>query len=340
MLDQPHRRLNPLTGEWVLVCAHRTDRPWLGAEEDVVQVQKPEFDPDCYLCPGVERANGQRNPEYTGIYTFTNDFPALIPHTVSESENTQDLRRWETTRGTSKVLCYSSRHDLSLGELSNNDLLAVVKAWIDESRALFEDYDYVQIFENRGSQMGASNPHPHGQIWAGDFIPTEIMKEQRTQKEYWELRHQNMLMEYLKLELHSEERVLFQNQNWAVLVPFWATWPFETIVLPKVEVSTLMDLSSEQQKELVEALKKLISMYDLIFNTPFPYSMGWHQAPRSIWETKYWTLHAHFYPPLLRSAAIRKFMVGYELMAEAQRDITPEVAAATMRKIMINKGAV
>lgn len=333
MIDQPHRRYNPLTGEWVLVSAHRTARPWLGAVDDVAISQRPKHDSGCYLCPGSERANKSINPDYTGTYVFTNDFPALLPDTEAQTGEGKTLQ-WESVRGTSRVICYSPRHDLSLGALEDAALLDVIHTWTQQNEELFQQFEYVQVFENRGEQMGASNPHPHGQIWAGNFIPTEIQKELNHQKECFEESGHALLQEYLDDELTKDERIVFQNKSWAAIVPFWATWPFETLLLPKTSVEKLQDLDIEQQMDLAEALKALLGSYDALFETPFPYSMGWHQAPRSVWGKKFWTLHAHFYPPLLRSASIRKFMVGYELLAEAQRDITPEYAAEALCKAL------
>jgi len=331
--DQPHRRLNLLTGEWVLVSAHRTARPWLGAVEDVVLPQQLEHDPNCYLCPGSKRANQSTNPDYKGTFVFTNDFPALLPD-ADQDKGDEATFRWESVRGTSRVICYSPRHDLNLGALEYDELLQVIHTWQRESEALFEQYEYVQVFENRGEQMGASNPHPHGQIWAGDFIPTEIEKELKAQRNHFGKNGQNLLWEYLQDELGSNERIVFQNDSWAVLVPFWATWPFETMLLPKFSAAVLPQLGHNEVTDLAKVLKLLISTYDTLFETSFPYSMGWHQAPKSIRDESYWTLHGHFYPPLLRSASIRKFMVGYELLAEAQRDITPESAAETLRRAL------
>ena len=336
--DTPHRRYNSLTGEWVLVSAHRTARPWQGKQDEVAPGTAEAYDPECYLCPGNLRANGDTNPDYDKTFVFTNDFPALLPE-GSQISGEDSVLTWQPASGTSRVICYSPRHDLSLGNLTPKGRKEVILAWQQESRGLLNDYEYVQVFENRGALMGASNPHPHGQIWAGDFQPTEIEKEVKHQAEYFSSNAKPLLQVYLDSELLAADRVVYRNDSWVILVPFWAVWPFETLLLPSAHIETFENLDDQQIDELEEALRVLWSGYDHLFATEFPFSMGWHQVPRSRQGQGFWTLHAHFYPPLLRSATVRKFMVGYEMLAEAQRDLTPESAAERLRSVIqdINK---
>jgi UDPglucose--hexose-1-phosphate uridylyltransferase len=323
-----------LTGEWVLISAHRTERPWLGQEDVLPEMELPTYDPDCYLCPGNVRAGGDKNPDYTGTYTFKNDFPALLPATDDDKQD--DLSRlfqWQPVRGTCRVICYSPRHDLTLPQLSQSEVEAVIRAWIDQTTELAKEYAWVQIFENKGQQMGTSNPHPHCQIWASDFLPTEVKKEDRSLRAYFTENKQALLTQYLEDELADGSRVVCQNDTWAVLVPFWAVWPFESLILPKKRLSQITELDRPMIKGLAEIFKMILTKYDHLFHVPFPYSMGWHGAPFNENPTDPWTLHAHIYPPLLRSATIRKFMVGYEMLAESQRDLTPETAAERLRAL-------
>lgn len=329
-LIDPHRRYDPLRDEWVLVSAGRTKRPWQGREERPPQATRPSYDPSCYLCPGNTRANGERNPQYDRTFVFTNDFAALRPDT-SEEVRTDGLLRAEGQRGTSRVICFSPRHDLTLSVMDVAGVRAVVDLWAAQTVELGSTYRWVQVFENRGEAMGASNPHPHGQIWAGTALPGEAAREQRSQRAYLDRRGTRLLLDYVAQEV-SGPRVVVENDAWLIVLPFWAMWPYETLVLPKEPVSRVPDLDGPRRDALASALLGLLNRYDGLFDQPFPYSMGWHQAPfdDEARADEAWQLHAHFYPPLLR-ASVRKFMVGYELLAEAQRDITPEDAAAQLR---------
>ena len=331
--ENPHRRFNPLTGEWVLVSPHRTKRPWQGRVENDTEFKRPEYDPTCYLCPGNERAGGIKNPGYSDIFVFTNDFAALLPDTDIVTETINPLIQAEQIQGTSRVICFSPRHDLTLPEMEVGQILKVIELWKAELTDLGKKYSWIQIFENKGEIMGCSNPHPHGQIWAGSSLPNEARKEDLNQREYFEKYKNILLIDYLKYELESDERIVVQNDSWAALVPFWAVWPFEVLLLPKTHVLRINELSNKQSEELAGILKALTIRYDNLFNISFPYTMGWHGAPFTENNIEYWQLHAHFYPPLLRSATVRKFMVGYEMLSEAQRDITPEQAAERLREL-------
>jgi UDPglucose--hexose-1-phosphate uridylyltransferase len=298
--------------------------------------QRPSYEPDCYLCPGNVRAHGERNPQYDSTYVFTNDFAALLPDAPPAPETAHPLLQMQTQRGTCRVLCFSPRHDLTLAEMPPPDIRRVVDAWAEQVIELGEQWRWVQVFENRGAMMGASNPHPHGQIWAGDILPTEPSKEDREQRRHFYQHSAPLLLEYLDLELGRRERVVVENEHWLAVVPFWAVWPFETLLLPRRHVLRLPDLDDAQRHALSDILKRLLVRYDNLFQTSFPYSMGWHGAPTGPDLTEdmaHWQLHAHFYPPLLRSATVRKFMVGYEMLGEPQRDITAEQAAARLRDL-------
>jgi len=319
----------------VLVSAHRTDRPWLGQQEPVPREQILEHDPTCYLCPGGHRSKGDINPDYEGTFVFNNDFPALLDESGESQLEGNDLFKWQESKGTNRVICYSPRHDLTLPELSNREIEEVIVTWMNQERELSNKYKYVQIFENKGQIMGASNPHPHGQIWAGDFVPSKIKKEDERQKEYFDTHGSTLLWDYATQEADGGERMVYQNNSWVSLVPFWATWPFETIIIPKTKISRMSDMNESLVTDLADLLKILLRKYDLLFNVSFPYSMGWHSAPNVGGDDEHWTLHAHIYPPLLRSATIKKFMVGYEMMAESQRDITPEHAAQRLAEIQV-----
>ncbi|GHB43692.1 galactose-1-phosphate uridylyltransferase [Pseudovibrio japonicus] len=328
---KPHRRFNALTGEWVLVSPQRGQRPWKGAVEQPPQSEVPKHDEGCYLCAGNTRINGVTNPDYCGPYVFPNDFPALLPDGDLESFPSDELLRAEAVNGEARVICYSERHDLSMPRLSKSSIRQVVDCWKTQYDELSKKYEWVAIFENKGAAMGCSNPHPHGQIWASDSVPTTVSLEDKHQKEYLVKTGRNLLDDYAQRELKSGERVVFSTEHWLCVVPFWATWPFETLLLPLTHTARLSDLSPEQSEDLAGALQRLTVQYDNLFETEFPYSMGWHGAPCHQEDTSHWRLHAHFYPPLLRSATVKKFMVGYELLADAQRDITPEIAAERLR---------
>ncbi len=329
--DHPHRRLNPLTGEWVLVSPHRAKRPWQGQVEKLPPDVRLVHDPDCYLCPGSTRVGGVKNPVYESTYVFTNDFRALLPDPVDPPEPVHPLLRLEPVRGTCRVICFSPRHDLTLPEMPAADIRKVVDLWAAQTAELGEQYRWVQIFQNKGAAMGASNMHPHGQIWAGSAVPNEPAKENRQQSQYYEINGSPLLVDYADLEVQQSERVVVSNDAWLAVVPYWAIWPFETIVLPRRHVRRLPDLDGGQRTALADLLKRLLTRYDNLFETSFPYSMGWHGAPFDGEANDHWQLHAHFYPPLLRSATVRKFLVGYEMLAEAQRDLTAEQAAERLR---------
>jgi UDPglucose--hexose-1-phosphate uridylyltransferase len=330
--DHPHRRYNPLTGEWVLVSPHRTQRPWQGQVEKPPLEERPAYDPQCYLCPGNERAGGARNPAYGSTFVFTNDFSALLPDTpLARSEHA--LLRYESQQGTCRVVCFSPRHDLTLPEMELPDIRQVVDVWAAQVVELGQRFRWVQIFENKGEVMGCSNPHPHGQIWALDVLPNEPNKEESQQRTYLADHGRPLLLDYVVLELEARERIVVENEHWLAVVPYWAVWPFETLLLPRRHVLRLPELASEERDALAEVLKRLLTRYDNLFEVSFPYSMGWHGAPtgRGDPAPTHWQLHAHFYPPLLRSATVKKFMVGFEMLAEAQRDLTAEQAAERLR---------
>lgn len=335
--EQPHRRLNQLTGEWVLVSPHRTRRPWQGQEEAPDRGARPEFDPDCYLCPGNERAGGAVNDQYDGVYIFTNDFSALLPTQPDSAESpsfTDGLLIAEPEPGLCRVLCYSPRHDLNMARLGTRRVTEVVEAWCREFAELGarSDVGYVQIFENRGAVMGCSNPHPHGQIWATGATPMYPAAEDARQAAHLRKEGTCLLCRYLEQELTKGERVVFENDSFAVVVPFWAVWPFETMVLPKVHMPSILEMNATHRQDLADALVRLGIRYDNLFQTSFPYSMGIHQRPTDGAGYDHWHWHMHFYPPLLRSRSVKKFMVGFEMMAMPQRDLTAESAAARLRE--------
>ena len=333
--EHPHRRYNPLTGEWVMVSPHRAKRPWQGQLEKTAPEDRPLHDPDCYLCPGNTRSSGIINPQYEHTYVFTNDFAAILPDTPIATPDS-NLLKMESVRGTCRVLCFSPRHDLSLPEMSIEEIRYVVEAWVEQTAELSQHYRWVQIFENKGAVMGSSMPHPHGQIWALDALPNEPFKEDNNQRAYFERNGRPLLLDYMEMEMEKGERLVVENEDWLVVVPYWAIWPFETLLMPKKHVPCLPDLSDVERQSLAEILKILLTKYDNLFETSFPYSMGWHGAPFGNDEgasKQYWQLHAHFYPPLLRSATVKKFMVGYEMLAEAQRDLTAEQAAKKLKSL-------
>ncbi len=331
----PHRRFNPLLREWVLVSPHRTNRPWQGQVEKLRADSIPTFDPGCYLCPGNERAAGIRNPPYASTFVFDNDFAALVTSTPQLDREESGLLIARSERGICRVACFSPRHDLTLSRMDETEIRKVIDLWVEQYTELGAEpwIHSVLIFENRGAMMGASNPHPHCQIWANATVPNDPLNEGISLKEYQRQNRACLLCQYVKLESELRERLVCENGEFTALVPFWAIWPFETIVISKRHLSGLDELSDSGRNALANILKRVTTRYDNIFEVPFPYSMGFHQRPTDGQAHDEWHLHAHFYPPLLRSATIRKFMVGYEMLASPQRDITPEWAAARLREV-------
>ena len=349
--DHPHRRFNPLKGEWLLVSPHRARRPWQGQEDAPDLAERPSHDPACYLCPGNPRITGAVNPAYVGTHVFANDFAALAPDTpippaatppataptataptATAPTATDSLFQIAPARGAARVICFSPDHAKSLPELPLSAIEGVVQTWCDQSAELGQCHAHVQVFENKGAMMGCSNPHPHGQIWASDHLPAEITTEDATQRRWLTTHCTSMLLALAEAEAGGE-RVVVRTDHWLAIVPFWAAWPFEVLLLPRFPIARLPDLSPDHRQDLARILSELTIRYDNLFACSFPYSMGWHGAPFGQDETAHWQLHAHFYPPLLRSASVRKFMVGYEMLAEAQRDLTPEQAAAALRAV-------
>lgn len=332
--EQPHKRKNPLTGEYVLVSPHRSKRPWQGQVEDLVPDDRPQYDPKCYLCPGNTRADGTQNPDYTDSFVFVNDFSALLETTPIEQYNEADLLVAESERGICKVISFSPRHDLTLPQMELSAIHAVVDLWQREfgELATKEWIKYIQIFENKGSIMGCSNPHPHGQIWAQSSLPVEIQKKSVQQEAYYTRYGRTILQDYVALELKKDERIIINNEHFVALVPFWAAWPYETMIVSKRAVASILEFTEEEKLDFARTLKELTIRYDNIFKTSFPYSAGMHQGPVNSGEHPEWHWHMLFYPPLLRSATVKKFMVGYEMLAMPQRDITPEQAADMIKK--------
>ena len=328
-----HRRKNILTGEWTLVSPHRLARPWDGKKDKPLTNSKLSYDPNCYLCPGNERNNGEKNPLYNDVYVFNNDFSALKNEPIQVYQD--GLFEAKSESGICRVICYSDNHKATLPILNVNSIEKIIKVWQNEYQLLGEksNINYVQIFENKGLIMGCSNPHPHGQIWAQESIPTEAKKKDIQQKKYWDQNGFSLLGEYLKQELKIEDRVIFKNSSFVALVPFWAIWPFETIIIPKRHVVSILEFTNEEVNDYAQILKELTIRYDNLFEISFPYSAGIHQAPTNGQNNKHWCFHMCFYPPLLRSEDIKKFMVGYEMFAEPQRDITPEIAAEYLKKL-------
>jgi UDPglucose--hexose-1-phosphate uridylyltransferase len=333
--EHPHRRLNPLTREWVLVSPHRTQRPWQGQVEKNARAELPTNDPACYLCPGNARAGGHRNPAYTSTFVFENDFAALKPDVPDARADEAGLLVAETERGQCRVLCFSPDHSLTLARMDAPSITKVVEMWAGQYEELGAlDYvSSVQIFENRGEMMGASNPHPHGQVWASRSLPNELSKEDASQLEYANERGGCLLCDYVALEMRDGARVVCENESFAALVPFWAAWPFETMVLSRRHLGALDELQAEERAALADILKRVTTRYDNLFETSFPYTMGFHQSPTDGRARPHFHFHAHFYPPLLRSATVRKFMVGFELLGTPQRDITAESAAERLRAL-------
>jgi UDPglucose--hexose-1-phosphate uridylyltransferase len=350
-LQLPHRRYDPLGDQWVLVSPHRMQRPWQGQVEAPPAEARPRHDPGCYLCPGNARAGGHSNPDYRDSFVFTNDFAALLaqgseakPEVEPEVEINTDidprlkagqhpLLHADEVRGTCRVLCFSPRHDLTLAEMAPDELRQVIDLWVTQTEELGQTYRWVQVFENKGALMGASSPHPHGQIWATDHVPQVPQREDERQRAHLDQYGRPLLLDYADLEAERRERVVVENHAWLAVVPYWAMWPFETLILPRRQIARLPEVAVGEREALADLLARLLVKYDNLFTTSFPYSMGWHGAPYGGTGAAHWQLHAHVYPPLLRSASVRKFMVGYELLAEAQRDLTPEAAAERLRAL-------
>lgn len=333
--EHPHRRLNVLTGDWVLVSPHRTKRPWQGQVEKAPPDTRPSYDPGCYLCPGNPRAGGKQNPAFTSTYVFDNDFAALLPDGPRGDVAAGPFFQSQAETGICRVICFSPRHDLTLPEMALADIRNVVDVWAAQVVELgaHPDINYVQLFENKGAVMGCSNPHPHGQIWSNYAVPQEPAKEDVRQRAYFAEHGRPLLLDYLDAELADGTRIVVANEHWVALVPYWAVWPFEILLLPRRHVQQVPDLSDAERDALADVLKRLLTRYDNLFETSFPYSMGWHGRPTDGADHPHWQLHAHFYPPLLRSATVKKFMVGYEMLANPQRDITAEQAAARLREV-------
>jgi UDPglucose--hexose-1-phosphate uridylyltransferase len=329
--NTPHIRKNILTGEWVLVSPHRTKRPWQGKKDKPQEVERLAYDPNCYLCPGNERAGGAKNPDYSRTYSFQNDFAALLEG--PEETFKAGLLEAESESGKCKVICYSPNHSLTLPLMEVRDIEEVISLWQKEYTDLGSDpnINHVQIFENKGAIMGCSNPHPHGQIWAQRSIPQEVEKKVVRQKSYWDKNNSSLLGDYLKQELNAKERIVLENESFVALVPYWAVWPFEAMIVPKRHITSILELSQQEVSDYASILKGLTIRYDNLFETSFPYSAGIHQAPTDGKDNSHWHMHMSFYPPLLRSAEVKKFMVGYEMFANPQRDITAEQAAQRLR---------
>lgn len=327
--NYPHRRKNILTGEWILVSPHRTLRPWQGEIADQDNQVRPSYDSECYLCPGNKRANGEVNPDYEGTFVFTNDFSALIEDIPTQKVNQKNLLIAKNEKGICRVVNFSPRHDLTLAEMREVEIENVITTWQDEFRNLSsnKNINYVQIFENKGAMMGNSNPHPHGQIWAQESIPFEPQKELKQFQRYYFKNKRSLLTDYLNLELKQKERIVYENNSFAAVVPFWAIWPYETLIISKRKIANILQLKEKEKKDFANIISVITIKYDNLFNTSFPYSAGIHQAPTDGKKYLEWHFHMHFYPPLLRSASIKKFMVGYEMLAEPQRDLIPETSA-------------
>ncbi len=335
LTHDPHRRFNPLTNEWVLVSPHRTARPWQGEVAKAGVAQEPRYDPTCYLCPGNARVGGVENPKYTSTFVFENDFAALKPQVVRERLDVENMGLLvaETEPGLCRVICFSPRHDLTLATMSLPEIERVVQVWVEQFQELGarDEINHVQIFENRGAMMGASNPHPHCQIWSTASIPEAPAKELITQRAYAKS-GRCLLCDYVGLEERQSVRVVCENEGFVAMVPFWAVWPFEILICSRRHMGSMSEFRPEEMHALSDILQRVTSTYDKVFDVPFPYSMGFHQSPTDGVDHPEWHFHAHFYPPLLRSATIRKFMVGFEMLGTPQRDITPESAAERLRQ--------
>ena len=335
-LDQyPHRRKNVLTGEWILVSPHRTNRPWQGEVSKSENDSRPQYDPQCYLCPGNKRANGEINPNYKSNFVFTNDYSSLLEDIPSGHKNKNGLLIAESEKGICRVVNYSPRHDLTLAEMDEKEIENIISTWQDEFRTIGSNpnINYVQIFENKGAIMGNSNPHPHGQIWAQENVPMGPAKETIQFRKYYRKCRRSILSDYLKLEIKLNERTVYSNDSFVAVVPFWAVWPYETLIISRRKLSDILQFKENEKKDFANIMRVITVKYDNLFHTSFPYSAGIHQSPTDGKEHKEWHFHMHFYPPLLRSASIKKFMVGYEMLAEPQRDITPEYSASVLKEL-------
>lgn len=335
LTDHPHRRYNPLLDEWILVSPQRAKRPWQGQNEAISDEKKPEYDETCYLCPGNHRITGGTNPNYENCYVFDNDFPALLKDEVSSDVVQEDLFKINPERGINRVICFSPKHNVTLAEMEVSEIENVVRVWKEQYLELgaISYINHVQIFENKGSVMGCSNPHPHGQIWAQSSLPTQVKRTQDNLLKYFQKTEKSLLKDYLESELQKKERIIAENEHFVLLVPFWATWPYETMIISKRHFSSIAEITEEEIKSYAEMIQIITVKYDNLFKTSFPYSAGIHQAPTDGLDHEEWHFHMHFYPPLLRSATVKKFMVGYELLAEAQRDLTAEQSAEILRNL-------
>ncbi len=335
--NYPHRRKNILTGEWILVSPHRSQRPWQGEIAEQENQIRPSYDPECYLCPGNKRANGEVNPNYENTFVFTNDYSALIEDVPAKKVNRKNLLIAKNEKGICRVVNFSPKHNLTLAEMNVDGIENVITTWQDEFKNLSsnKNINYVQIFENKGAMMGNSNPHPHCQIWAQESIPFEPQKELKQFQKYYSKNKKSLLSDYLKLELKQKERIVYENDSFAAVVPFWAIWPYETLIISKRKIANLLQLKEEEKKDFAKVISVITIKYDNLFNISFPYSAGIHQAPTDGNKYPEWHFHMHFYPPLLRSASIKKFMVGYEMLAEPQRDFTPEASAAILKNLSV-----
>ena len=333
--DYSHKRFNILTGEWVLVSPHRAKRPWQGQNEEISNEKRPTHDPNCYLCSGNTRVNGEKNPKYNDVLVFTNDFAALQTTSPKFAIN-EGLFKAESEQGICKVICFSPDHSKSLADMSVENINKVVKTWQNEYTELGSNnmINYIQIFENKGAVMGCSNPHPHGQIWSQSTLPNEVDKKDQQQRAYFSKNNSSLLGDYLKQELEANERIIYQNNDFVVLTPFWAVWPFETMIVPKKQFANITKISEQESLNFADAISKITKAYDKLFDCSFPYSSGIHQSPTNGKINDYWHWHMSFYPPLLRSATVKKFMVGYEMFGSPQRDITAEQAAKRLRDII------
>ena len=335
LTDHPHRRYNPLLDEWILVSPQRAKRPWQGQNEAISDEKKPEYDETCYLCPGNHRITGGTNPNYESCYVFDNDFPALLKDEVSSDVTQEDLFKINPERGINRVICFSPKHNVTLAEMQVPEIENVVRVWKEQYLELgaISYINHVQIFENKGSVMGCSNPHPHGQIWAQSSLPSQVKRTQDNLLKYFQKTGKSLLKDYLESELQKKERIIAENEHFVLLVPFWATWPYETMIISKRHFSSIAEITEEEIKSYAEMIQIITVKYDNLFKTSFPYSAGIHQAPTDGLDHEEWHFHMHFYPPLLRSATVKKFMVGYELLAEAQRDLTAEQSAEILRNL-------